>query len=119
MYKDLEFIWQDRKRPFFGLPLSFTVYKFTDDKILIQSGIINLLEEEIRMYRVMDITLKRSLYERLFGLGTIRCCSADKTTPEFEIKNIKNAKKVKEMLSGLVEKARDSKNVKGQEFLIH
>ncbi len=101
------------------MPLSFTVYKVTPEKLLIQSGILNLVEEEIRMYRIMDITLKRNLYERLFGLGTIKCCSADKTTPEFEIKNIRDAKKVKEILSNLVEKARDNKNIKGQEFLMN
>lgn len=119
MDNSLNYVWKDRKRPFLGLPLSFTIYGITQDRVLIQSGILNLVEEEIRLYRIMDITLKRSLYERIFNLGTIRCCSADKSTPEFEIKNIRNAKEVKEKLSHLVEMSRDAKNIKGQEFLSH
>ena len=50
----------------------------------------------------MDISLNRTLGQRMFGLGTIKCCSADKTLGDFEIKNIKKSKDVKEMLSEMV-----------------
>ena len=38
----------------------------------------------------MDLTLKCSIWQRIFNVGTIHCCSGDKTTPEFDIKDIKN-----------------------------
>lgn len=95
--------WRERKRTLFGLPLSFTVYKLTEEKLLVETGFFNINQEEVRLYRVLDVTLKRSLGQRIFGLGTIHCCSADKTTPEFDIKNIKNSEKIKEMLSDLIE----------------
>lgn len=114
-----DYIWKDRKRTILGLPISFTIYKLTSEKIIIQSGVLNLVEEEIRLYRVMDVTLKRSLYERIFNLGTIKCCSADQTTPEFEIKNVKDARKVKELISTLIEESRDKKKITGKEFLTH
>ena len=118
--KKLEgYLWNDRKRPFFGLPLSFTTYKINNEKLIVHSGIINLVEEEIRTYRIMDITLKRDLYERLFGLGTIVCNTADQTMPIVEIRNVKNCQEVKDMMSNVIEAARDSKNIKGQEFLVH
>lgn len=114
---ELEYVWKDRKRTLFGLPLSFTVYRLTEDRLLVQSGILNLNEEEIRLYRIMDITLKRSLGQRIFNLGTIHCCSSDKTSPEFDIKSIKNPIEVKEMLSRMIEEERDKKKISGREYM--
>ena len=111
------FVWQDRKRIAFGLPFTFTTYHLTREKLLIRSGILNTKEEEIRLYRIMDVTLRRSLWERLFGLGTIHCCSADKSTPEFDIKWIPDSAAVKEKLSDLVEAERMAKRVSGREFM--
>ena len=114
---ELDYVWKDRKRTLFGLPLSFTVYRLTEDRLLVQSGILNLNEEEIRLYRIMDITLKRSLGQRIFNLGTIHCCSSDKTSPEFDIKSIKNPIEVKEMLSRMIEEERDKKKISGREYM--
>ena len=113
-----EFVWQDRKRTFLGLPWSFTRYFLKDEKLIIDTGFFSRNEEEIRLYRITDITLKRSLGERLFGLGTIHCCSGDKTTPEFEIKRIKDSRKIKEMLSDMVEEERLRRRVSVRENFI-
>lgn len=109
--------WADRKRNFLGLPWSFTRYRLTKDKLMIITGCLSEEEEEIRLYRIMDLTLKRNLWQKLIGCGTIHCCSGDKTAPEFEIKRIKNSRKVKELLSDLVEDARQRRNVNVQEFI--
>ncbi len=61
-----DFIWQDKKRPIFGLPLSFTKYILTDEKLLIETGIFSKREEEIRLYRILDLTLHRNLFQRLY-----------------------------------------------------
>ena len=113
----IEFLWKDRKRPIFGLPLSFTKYKLTDEKLLITTGIFSLKEEEVKLYRILDVTLKRSFLQRIFKVGTIHCCSSDKTAGEFDILDIKNPIEVKEMLSKLVEDARDKKRISGREFM--
>lgn len=110
-------VWQDRKRIIFGLPWTFTKYVLTKEKLLIQTGILNTKEEEVRLYRIMDVTLRRSLAQRMFGLGTIHCCSADKSTPEFDIKWIPDSAAVKEKLSDLVEAERMAKRVSGREFM--
>lgn len=110
-------VWQDRKRIIFGLPWTFTKYVLTKEKLLIQTGILSTKEEEVRLYRIMDVTLRRSLAQRLFGLGTIHCCSADKSTPEFDIKWIPDSAAVKEKLSDLVEAGRMAKRVSGREFM--
>lgn len=112
-----EFVWCDRKRTFLGLPWSFTVYKLTEEKLLIETGFFSKKEEEIRLYRIMDLTLQRSFGERLFGLGTVHCCTADKSTPEFDILKVKKAKEVKNLISDLVEKQRDAKRITARELM--
>ena len=115
--KQQEFIWRDRKRILFGLPWSFTVYKLTEEKLLIETGFFSKKEEEVRLYRVMDLTLHRPLGQRIWGLGTIHCCTGDKSTPEFDIRRVKHPREVKELLSDLVEQQREAKRVVGREFM--
>lgn len=109
-------VWKDRKRTLFGLPWSFTKYSLSDDRLFISTGFLSTKEDEVRLYRIMDISLKRTLGQRIFGLGTIKCCSADKTLGDFEIKNIKKSKDVKELLSEMVENERNRKKVTSREF---
>ncbi len=111
------YVWKDRKRTLFGLPLSFTVYKLTEEKLIIESGFFSKKEEEVRLYRILDLTLNRPFGQRLFGLGTIHCCTADKSTPEVDILRIKNSRDVKEQLSSLIEEERTRKRIAGREFM--
>lgn len=113
----MEYIWRERKRTIFGLPLSFTVYKLTEEKLFVETGFLSKKEEEVRLYRIMDLTLNRPLGQRIFGLGTIHCCTADKSTPEFDIMRIKNSEQVRNMLSDMVEKQREEKRVVSREFM--
>lgn len=104
-------VWKDRKRTLFGLPFSFTRYRLTENKLILDIGFFKRSEDEIRLYRITDITLIRSFRERIWGLGTIHCCSGDKTSPEFNISHIKNPRSVKEMLSEMVEDERQAHRV--------
>ena len=111
------YVWKDRKRIIFGLPWTFTVYKLTEEKLFIETGFFSKKEEEIRLYRVMDLTLKRPFGQRIWGLGTIHCCTADKSTPEFDILKVKKSKVVKDMISDMVEKQREEKRISAREFM--
>lgn len=95
-------IWSDRKR-YFGLPLSFTKYAISEDRLLQSSGILNLQYEEILLYRVRDISLSRSFGQRIFGVGSITVTSSDKSRPVLVIQNVKDAPEVKELLHRQVE----------------
>lgn len=113
----MDYLWKDRKRTLFGLPLSFTKYSLTNDRFFVETGLLSSKEDEVRLYRIMDVSLTRSLGQKIFDLGTIHCCSADKTLGDFDIKSIKNSKEVKEMLANLVEEQRDEKRVVSREFM--
>ncbi len=110
-------IWKDRKRIVFGLPWTFTRYSLTSEKLMIDTGLFNRKEEEIRLYRVMDITLKRPFGQRIWGLGTVHLCTADKSTPELDILRVKRPKELKELLSDQVERERNEKRIAAREYM--
>ncbi|MCI9008403.1 MAG: PH domain-containing protein [Lachnospiraceae bacterium] len=114
----MDILWSDRKRlTLFGLPWTFTKYICTSEKFLIQSGVFSTKEEEVRLYRILDMTLERSFLQRIFGLGTIICDTVDKSSPKLVIKNVKNSRKVKDLLSESVEKERVKKRVSSREVM--
>ena len=112
-----EILFKQRKRNWCGLPWSFTIYSFDEERLFIESGVLSKKEDEVRLYRILDISLTRSFGQRIFKMGTIKIDSSDKTMKCFELKNIKNAKEVKEQLSQLVEEERQRKRISGREFM--
>lgn len=58
-------LWKDKKRTIFGLPLSFTKYTLTEEKLIINTGFLSKTEEEIRLYRMTDFAVKQNLFQRL------------------------------------------------------
>ena len=110
-------IWKARKNNFLGLPWTFTVYGFSEDRLFVKSGILSTREDEVRLYRITDITLTRSFWQRIMRMGSIQISSSDKSMGNFTLKNIKNCGKIKEQLSELIEKERDSKRVSSREFV--
>lgn len=117
MENGIEFIWKDRKRNALGLPWTFTKYSLSEDRLFVESGLLKTVENEVRLYRILDLSLSRTLSQKIFGIGTIKVSSADKTLGDFEIKNIKKPDKVKEDLSRLVEENREKKRVSGREYM--
>ena len=111
-----DILWHDRKRHL-GLPLSFTKYSMSADRLFVETGFLNLTQNEVRLYRILDLQLKRSLGQRIFGVGSIYVSSSDKNLGTFEIRNIKNSANVKEMLSVQVEQQREAKRVVGREYM--
>ena len=85
----IEYIWKDRKR-YFGLPLSFTRYALSKDRLFVSVGFLNIKDDEILLYRVRDIDTSRNLWQRLFGVGTVIVMSSDKSMPTLVLKNIKD-----------------------------
>ena len=110
-------LWKQRKRIWCGLPWTFTVYSFDEDCIYIDSGVFTKKQEEIRLYRVLDISVTRTFGQRIFGMGTITLKTSDKTTPEVFLINLKKVMEVKTQLSNLIEESRDKKRISGREFM--
>ena len=110
-FKGNQYIWKDRKR-YLGLPLSFTRYAMSDDRLFLSQGFLNIKDEEILLYRVRDLSLSRTLGQRLFGVGTIVVTSSDKSQPVLQIKNVKVPSDVKEMIHTQVEEMKVRRRVR-------
>ena len=82
----------------FGLPLTFTKYTLTEEQIIINTGFLNQEENNCYMYKVQDTVLSSSLLQRMAGLGTVVCKTSDVTHPQLVMKNIKNARKIKDFI---------------------
>ena len=112
----IEYLWKDRKR-YFGLPLSFTRYALSEDRLFISVGFLNIKDDEILLYRVRDIDTQRSLFQRLFGVGTVTVMSSDKTMPALVLKNIKDPVFVKELIHKQVEEMKIKRRVRVGEIM--
>lgn len=99
--------FRERKRwVFFGLPFTFTIYTVKEEVITVDTGFLNKEENDCYMYKVQDVTLKTSLWERIFGLGTIICYTGDTTSPQLIMVHIKNARAIKDFILEQSEVAR-------------
>lgn len=113
-FNGAQYIWKDRKR-YLGLPLSFTRYAVSDDRLFLSTGLLNIKDEEILLYRVRDLSLSRSLGQRIFGVGTIVVTSSDKSQPVLHIKNVKDPAGVKELIHTQVEEMKIRRRVRVNE----
>ena len=91
--------FRERKRwVFLGLPFTFTIYTVKEEVITVDTGFLSKEENDCYMYKVQDVTLKTSLWERIFGLGTIICYTGDTTNPQLVMAHIKNARAIKDFI---------------------
>ena len=116
MAVNIEYIWRDRKR-YFGMPISFTRYGLSEDRLFLSVGFLNIKDEEILLYRVRDINTSRSLWQRIFGVGTVTVMSSDKSMPTLLLKNVKDPVMVKEMLHSQVEEMKRQRRVRVGEIM--
>lgn len=117
---DCNIVWKDRKRVF-GLPLSFTRYQIVEKpgrwiKLFSHIGLLSTISEETYFYRIDDIQVYRSLFDKLFGVGTITVYCGNASNDTMVLQRVKNPYKVRDMIASLVEKERREKGMRYGEF---
>ena len=116
--KENEYIMRERKRwGFLGIPWTFTVYTLKEKKLVIDRGLFTSIREEILLYRIVDMSYSRTLGQKIFGLGTVKVYSKDKTNPNLEIKNIRHSNDFYESLSEAVENDRIRMKMRQSELI--
>lgn len=118
MKKDeINYIWTDKKRTLFGLPLSFTRYFLTETKFITRKGFLSIEEDEIDLYKIIDKKTLKPFGQRLFGCGTIIIYSKDADTPSKEVKSIKEVRKVSDLIDTYLNKMRDKYGIRGRDMM--
>ena len=117
---NLNVIWKDRRR-YLGMPISFTRYAFIEkpgqwSKLFCEKGLLTTSIEEVHTYRVDDITVYQSFFDKIFRVGTVTVHCDDASCERLIFKSIKDPYKVRIMLNDAIEKIRSDKNMMIGEF---
>ena len=113
---NIVYLWKDRKR-YFGMPISFTRYALSEDRLFISVGLLSIKDDEVLLYRVRDIDTSRTLWQRIFGVGTVTVMSSDKSMPNMVLKNIKDPVRIKELIHEQVEEMKIRRRVRVGEIM--
>ncbi len=115
--KQIDYVWSDKKRPFLGLPISFTRYYLTETRLITRAGFLNVKEDELELYRIVDKSLQRSIWQRMFGVGTIVLFCKDIDTPEKHIISIKCPREVSDLIGSYITQYRDRYSIRGRDMI--
>lgn len=110
--------WHDKKR-YFGAPISFTYYSIADGRLYIKRGLLSTHYDEILLYRIYDVKMVETLWQKIFGVGTVMVYTSDASSAQRIVRliNIKEPLMVRDLISRRVEVARDEKGIQGAEFI--
>lgn len=115
--EEIDYIWTDKKRTIFGLPLSFTRYFLTKEKLITRKGFFTIVEDECELYRVTDKKMRLPFFQRLFRCGTVIVSVKDVDTPIKELTSVKYPRKVLNLIDQHVNIQRDKYNIRGRDMV--
>jgi membrane protein YdbS with pleckstrin-like domain len=69
--------------------LKMTYYEISADRIEWSRGILDRQVDNLDMFRVVDLKMRRSLLDCIFGIGTVGLVTTDKSDPEFVFQKIR------------------------------
>ena len=93
------------------LALKSIHYEITPDRIEWSRGIFDRKVDNIDMFRVVDLKLRRSLLECLLGIGTVIVLTSDESDPQFEFKHVRRCRKLYDTLKEAGLNADKTRNV--------
>jgi uncharacterized membrane protein YdbT with pleckstrin-like domain len=77
---------------FKAFKLKMIYYEVSADRIEWSRGILDRRVDNVDMFRVIDLKMRRSLLDCIFGVGTIELITTDKTDPVFEFEKIRDCR---------------------------
>lgn len=75
-----------------------TVYTITNQRVMIESGILSKSLSEIDLRYIDDSNFYQSVMARFLGIGNVTIISSDKSTPMYVLRNIQDPRAVREMI---------------------
>ena len=74
--------------------LKSTCYQVTPDRIEWSRGILNRHVDNLDMFRVIDLKMRRSLFDCFLGIGTIILTTKDESDPEFAFVKVRGCRQL-------------------------
>ncbi|MBO9715129.1 PH domain-containing protein [Sphingomonas sp.] len=89
-------------------------YTLTDDRLILEKGILQKSIDEIELYRIKDVRIDFSVINQMADIGTITITSSDETTRDapLVIRDVAHARARREKLRELVNAARRLRGVR-------
>jgi hypothetical protein len=78
--------------------LRMTRYQVTAQRIEWARGIFDRKVDNLDMFRVVDLKLRRSFLDWLLGIGTVVLSTTDKSDPEFVFERVRNCRKLYDVI---------------------
>lgn len=111
-------LWQGSPDPVLdALAARSTKYVLTTDRLRVQSGLIGKRSEQLELYRIRDVSVRRSLPQRARGCGDVIVASKDDSTPKLLLAGVKDPDGVAETIRAAARKSRERAGVRTQEYL--
>lgn len=116
---DGELLWHEQGRSlFFRLKIPFLHYYITSESLVIRSGFLKEHMETVQLYRVVDVSLERGLFQRLFNLGTIIIQAYDYSSNGIlRLKNVVNPLETRKILAKAIARSKSNSGLTTREFL--
>ncbi len=77
-----------------AVKLKMIYYEVTAERIEWGRGILDRRVDNLDMFRVIDLRMRRSLLDCIFGIGTVTLITTDKTDPNFTFQKIKRPRRL-------------------------
>jgi len=76
------------------LRLKMTRYVVSPDRVEWSRGILDRKVDNLDMFRVIDLKMRRSLLDCIVGVGTVGLITTDKTDPEFTFEKMRHSRRL-------------------------
>jgi uncharacterized membrane protein YdbT with pleckstrin-like domain len=77
-------------------------YTITNRRVFVRHGLVSVKEQTARLERVQDVTLRQTLFDRLFGVGKLDIDTAGSEGGALEFKALTQPTQVREVLDAAV-----------------
>jgi uncharacterized membrane protein YdbT with pleckstrin-like domain len=77
-------------------------YTITNRRVFVRHGLVSVNEQTARLERVQDVTLRQTLFDRLFGVGKLDIDTAGSEGGALEFKALTQPTQVREVLDAAV-----------------
>ena len=78
--------------------LRATSYTVTNQRVLIEQGVVTKTVDEIDLRYVDDTQFQQTLVDRILGIGNVTLISSDKTSPRYMLRSVKDPRGVRELV---------------------